>query len=206
MTPYIEECAGGVALPSIPSWPMQTSVWGQSWCMGYLKSISPTCVSGRSRKCNGTTRNTTKLRRVLLFYSQQQDFKSQSTDGFYPIVFEKAASIVMQKYAMLMAKKVIELVNSGSSDCRRLWNNVCGSTMMKSANQRWCASPCSRNSFMFGIKWMWRKYPSWIRLGPYVFPSGSFYIWCPERQTWQTYSVCIPVHTGLAPCTTGASI
>ena len=110
---FIDEYAGDVTLPSIPHG-QGRPVFGDNLDTGIPEEAWPQHVS------QVVLGNATKLPTTPVTYSgffshsqQPEDIKPRSTVGIFPIFYEKAASMAMQKHAMLIAKKAIEFVNPG---------------------------------------------------------------------------------------------
>ena len=111
IVPYIDEYAGDVTLPSIPHG-QGRPVFGDSLDTGvpeeaWLQHVCQVVLG------NATELSTTPVTYFGFFSHSQQpeDIKPRSTVGVFPIFYEKAASMAMQKHAMLMAKKATEFVN-----------------------------------------------------------------------------------------------
>ena len=112
----------------MPLCPTLMSMLVMSPCPPYLMAKADQClvtvlIQGYLRLqhvCQVVLGNATELPTTPVTYSgffshsqQPEDIKPRSTVGVFPIFFEKAASMAMQKHAILMAKKAIEFVNPG---------------------------------------------------------------------------------------------
>ena len=113
IVPYIDEYAGAITLSSIPNetgMPAftknpRTGVAEEAW----LKHLH-----------NVITEKDEKLQEMPVTYSGffshgqcTEDVRPRATVGVFPIFYEKASTMAMQKHSMVVVKKAIEFVNPG---------------------------------------------------------------------------------------------
>lgn len=112
VVPYIDEYAGDVTLPAMPDGTVQSicssnpraAVPEQGWLEHVHKILG---------EDDGKLSEVPVTYSGFFSHSQDDNVRPRATVGVFPVFYEKASSIAMQKHAMLIVKKATEFVNPG---------------------------------------------------------------------------------------------
>ena len=113
IVPYIDEYAGDITLSSIPDETarpafaeyLRAGLPEEAW-LNHLHKVM--------KEEDGKLQETPVTYSGFLSHGQsKEDVRPRATVGVFPIFYEKASTMAMQKHSMLVVKKAIEFVNPG---------------------------------------------------------------------------------------------
>ena len=206
--PYVDEYAGDVSLSAIPNGTarptlaanIRAGVTDEAW-LNHIQKVL--------HEYDGELQDTPVTYSGFLSHHQHvEDVRPRATIGVFPIFYDKASSMAMQKHAMHVVKKATEFVNPGQvpvivgdcplyaqqQKCQWAYQEEVGESKMVCfigfLHIEMTSQDCG-GKLLAGSGW-----DSMFSLAK-IFTTGN---------ACQTYTVCISAHSCLAPCTQIASI